>query len=61
MKKEKTVRQPAKKYLGLIITTIILILLAGLVGLLYWKVERIVKSFSDSAKKATSENTPLMD
>ncbi|MCL5407517.1 MAG: hypothetical protein M1429_03410 [Patescibacteria group bacterium] len=61
MKKEKKIRQPAKKYLGLIITTIILIVVISLVGLIYWKVERIVKSFSDSAKKASSQNTPLSD
>lgn len=57
MKKEKT----KKKYLGLMIATIIIVLLVGLFGLFYWKVERIIKSFSDSAKKASSQNTPLTD
>jgi len=50
-----------EKPTGLIIATIIIVLLASVAVLVYWKVERIVKSFSDSAQKASSHNTPLSD
>lgn len=50
-----------KKKIVLIIVLIILIVLAVAGGLFYRKVERIVKSFSNSAKKASSQNTPLVD
>ncbi|MFA6493106.1 MAG: hypothetical protein WCV58_03150 [Patescibacteria group bacterium] len=50
-----------KKKIILIIILVILIVLAVAGGLFYRKVERIVKSFSDSAKKASSQNTPLMN
>lgn len=57
MKKEK----PKKKYLGLIIMLIILIILASIVGLAYWKIKRISQSIFNSAQKANSQNTPLTD
>lgn len=45
----------------LIIVTVILIFLAAVTGLFYWKLERIIQSVSESAKKASSQNTPLLD
>jgi uncharacterized protein YpmB len=54
MKKKK------RKY-WLVILIIVLLIIVVLGGLLYWKVERIVHSISDSAQKANSQNTPLED
>jgi len=56
-----TKQRPNKRIIVSLIIIVVIALMAVVGLLVYLKIQRITESLKNSAQKATSENTPLID